>query len=180
MNSVVILGRLRSGGSAVASLLVPMGYSPGVTLSAPCPPTWRIEWDDVDLTKALLHGSGVDIASAMAACFERARNLKSDALFKNAYLAIPWFGVLDVFEHIGGCKPFVIRTVRNEPDRQRSLEHTFHTIAGGRELDASVTEAVDKIVPDYMLSYDVLQDDMSGELDRLCLAMEEAQCLGQH
>lgn len=48
-----IVGPMRAGTSAVSQVVHYLGFNAGQTIHAPIPPTWRSDWEDVELAKAL-------------------------------------------------------------------------------------------------------------------------------
>lgn len=168
---LIVIGKLRSGGAALASALVPIGFSPGVCLSAPAGPMWRMDWDDYVISQSLLRGEEDALESHIRMCAQRSRVLDCHALYKNAYAVMNWplfYGAVS-HEH---RYSYVVKMLRDEECREASLAKTYYTRAGGRELDALVTQCLRGVKHDRAISYESLVEDPLRELTALCDVLE--------
>lgn len=178
----VVLGRPISGGSALAAAIVAMGYHPGRTIFGPCAPSFRLDWEDSDLTPALIAGTRpnkkqweriIDVRLEQASVLGCA-----GVLMKSPTLCLagrPFFQALDNYRNE------IFWISRDEAERQEALKsyppETQRTL---NEIDREIIES-NVPGPDLDIDYaDLIEDpvptltlvtQMLGAEDRLSEAV---------
>jgi len=113
---VVVLGPLRSGCSLVAGVCHRLGYSAGMVAFMPQPPSWRMDWQDHELTTLLVLRRWPDVAwwhdyLERRIHFSRAIGFEGRIVLNCQWLALCWESFR---EALGPVEPFVIKAYRQE------------------------------------------------------------------
>jgi len=120
MPIVAIVGQWRSGTSLVAQIVNRLGYHAAPTITAPCPPTWRSDWEDLDFTVPLMRRKKIDwdCYLEMRINVSAALGFGGDIAIKSPYLALVWDEFLDAVQ-----PDHIIQTTREDEECERSLKH---------------------------------------------------------
>lgn len=147
----VIVGPMRSGTSLVASVVHRLGWHAGVRMYAPMPPTWRLDYEEPELSERLVRRDWPDQVwwieyLAMRAEWSHALGFGGRFLLKCPHLALCWPMVLNEVEN-----PLVFRTYRDRADTDRSM--AAHPAM--KESDQEeIRVALRKIAPDSEIGYE--------------------------
>ena len=152
---VLVTGPMRSGTSLVAGVLHRLGWCAAVKLAAPGPPSWRLEWEDVDMTVELINGRRPTPGAWIEYLADRARHSAAMGFggritVKSPYLALVWENLIRV-----APDALVIRTYREEEGLARSM--AAHPQLGAQQQEA-IGRALLKITPTVELGYDYSVD----------------------
>lgn len=153
---VLIVGRFRSGTSLVAQLVNRMGWQVAPLISVPAPPSWRSDWEDSQLTTALMSRQ-YPTRERWVEYLKWRRLVSRDTGFggriaiKSPYLALVW----DDLTGIVGEHAVTVRVSRGDEARRRSLE--AHP-ALSDHADRLIGESLALVAPDVELAYEALID----------------------
>lgn len=171
---VVIVGQMRSGTSMVAELVHRLGWHAAVTMGAPAPPSWRTDWEDLELTMTLLQGVNpgvpwlIDYLGRRVEVSER-MGFGGRIALKSPYLLFIWDDLFEALDQAGFPHPVVIRTYRYDLNVLRSLR-AHPQLSEVRQ--AQIARLASRIAPTVEIGYE-------AAIERpLWVAVALAQALG--
>jgi len=188
MKFVIVVGRMRSGTSAVGEVLHQMGCLMGTWFTAPIPPNWRSDWEDKDLNDIVFMRApfGTDKPAGVPnqkvyedfSPYLEKRKAHIDTLAKVRGWRAPCYGVKQPFllfflpqfvEAVKrvGLEPMVIYSRRPDWQVDGSADLTTNLKKGGPESQAALTKIMDTYEPDYSVEYDALIADPDTEVRNL-------------
>ncbi len=148
----LIVGPLRSGTSLVASMVHRLGWCAVSTMGPPIPPSWRADWEDLELSVPLIRGVR-PTPEWLAAYIERRRavsrlcGMGGKVALKSPYLAFIWPTLLEAIEY----EPVVVRTYRDEVSMEASRAAHDHLLSA--DLQRRIRLACREIRPTLEIGY---------------------------
>jgi len=183
MRAVMVIGRMRSGGSAVAEVLNELGVQMGTMFYAPVPPLLRMEWEDVDLAQPLVEAALGGEPSmppdywrerlAMALANGRAIGATPRAIgVKTPALALCINQAREAAADVG-LEPIVLVVRRASAETERSFHDRLLPFIPSDEhgawidLQMRIGKAVDAAERDLTIEYEALLADPRSVIERI-------------
>ncbi len=147
---VLITGPMRSGTSLVAQIVHRLGWPVSVTIPAPCPPSWRSDWEDPQLTTRLIRGQHIDWDAYVLhrRVASKALGFEGRVAIKSPYLVMRREKITESLR-----VPLWIKVGRREDARQRSLA-IYPQLS--RVHDAAIMDALREFKSDVWILYEAL------------------------
>ncbi len=158
---VVVVGAMRSGTSLVAGLCHRLGFHAGRFFFAPHPPTWRLDWQDQELSMKLVARDWPTL-DWWHSYIEKRRVLSERVGFGGRivlncqWLALCWDDLIEVLE-AEWEHPMTIRTYRDGEGLARSMDG--NPALKQADQDEIVAALYRRVAPHFEISYDFLVDD---------------------
>lgn len=160
---VVITGAMRSGTSLVAAIVHHLGFHVAPTIPAPCPPSWRSDWEDPFLTRKLMLDQHVE----WAGYFEYRRLVASKLGFRGVAVKSPYLALhMDSLER--SVRGMILIKTKREFGREESL---LNNPKLSLVNDAQIVAALDKIDEDICIRYEELLGDPDWHVSNLADAL---------
>jgi hypothetical protein len=156
---VVVLGPLRSGCSLIAGVCHRLGWSAGMSLFPPQPPTWRLDWQDQELSMLLVEGRR-PTREWFVEYLERRRRYAEEVGMGGRYvLNCQWLVFVwdELLAALAPVKPFILRTYRAPETVAASM--AAHPALKQKDQEAIQALLYKRIAPDAEIGYEYATDD---------------------
>lgn len=178
---VVVVGPLRGGCSLVTGICHRLGFHAGLTFIAPHPPTWRLDYQEVELSVRLVERRWPTL-DWWHLYIEKRRALSQRVGFGGRvvlncqWLALCWDALIEALE-AEWEHPLTIRTYRDGEGLARSM--AAHPLLKQADQDEIVAALYRRVSPEFEISYDFLVDDPEQVVRILAerLGVEDAEAV---
>ncbi len=167
---IIVLGQMRSGTSAVSEVIHTLGIPMGVAFLAPIAPTYRLEWEDWNLTamvdvywrKGIIPGGG--LMPWWKRYLEMRRQFMERAGAQSwGFKSPPWSLLADTLlpETRKAGRVAVIRVDRPQQSIDVSVEASFPAslVDQAKATNERIRQKLEAIQDDYRVHYDNLTRD---------------------